>query len=553
MTPLDSLRSALSARALGQQHRITTLFDSEPDRLDRFACDAAGVHADFSRQSIARADLDALLEFARAAGIESRRDAMLAGAPVNTTENRPALHTALRRDPTRPLLLGGKDLMPGIASELARMATFADAVRSGAWRGATGRPITDIVSIGIGGSHLGPLLACEALVEDAHPRLRVHFLSNVDPDASALLLRDLDPGRTLFVVASKSWGTIETARNAEAARAWLRDSGVDDAGLAHHFVGVTANPEGARRFGLSDEGIFRFEDWVGGRYSLWSAIGLPVMLQIGPQVFERLLRGARSMDEHFADAPLERNLPVLLALVTFWNQMTSRGNTLAVIPYCEALRRLPAWLQQLGMESNGKSVDLDGRSIGYATASVIWGAAGTDAQHSFFQALHQGNPAHPVEFILAIPRRQDPWARDVLLLTNALAQANALMSGRSLDASLAELRERGMDDAQARRLAPHRVHPGNRPSTILLLDRLDAENLGALLALYEHRVATLGWLWNVNSFDQWGVQLGKQLALRAEALLRSDTQLPDDLDPSSADLIARIRRLLSRRGRDALP
>ncbi len=546
----DSARTRVAALALAARGRaIAPLFEAEPDRLDRFTLDAAGLHIDFARQAIASGELDALLGLARAARIEACRDAMLRGDRVNPTEDRPALHTALRRDPAEPLVVDGVDLMPGVARELARMERFCEAVRDGRWRGATHRPIADVVAIGIGGSSLGPLLACEALRARAHRRLRIHFLSNVDPGAWAALHPQLDQASTLVVIASKSWRTLETARNAEAARDWLLARSIDLAGLARHLVGITANPAGAHAFGLSDEAIFGFEDWVGGRFSLWSAIGLPAMLSVGAQNFRELLAGARAMDRHFAEAPLARNAPVLLALVSWWNRLVLDGGTEAVIPYCDALRRLPAWLQQLQMESNGKSVDLDGRPLSGPSIPVVWGEPGTDAQHSFFQALHQGRSVHPVEFVLTVPEAPDPQGRDLALLANALAQAEALMHGRSLQESLDELQAQGLDAAQAQRLAPHRVHPGSRPSTTVLLDRLDPARLGALLALYEHRTAVMGWLHRLNSFDQWGVELGKQMAVQAEALLRgTDGAAAAGRDPSSTALLQRVRALLAGRG-----
>ena len=542
---LTARAAALARAARGRP--LARLFAEDPGRLSRCVLDAAGLRVDFSRQPIAANELDALLELARSARIAERRDAMLRGERINLTEGRAVLHTALRRNPRDALVVDGIDLMPGVDAELRRMAAFSEAVRAGRWRGATQRPIADVVAIGIGGSSLGPQLACEALRDRAHRRLRMHFLSNVDPGAWAALHPGLDPGSTLFVIASKSWRTAETARNAEAARAWLRARGIPDEGLGRHLVGITANPAGARAFGLADEGIFGFQDWVGGRFSVWSAIGLPVMLSIGSEDFRSLLAGAEAMDRHFAEAPLERNAPVLLALVSWWNRFALDG-TEAVIPYCDALRRLPAWLQQLQMESNGKSVDREGRPVEGPTAPVTWGEPGTDAQHSFFQALHQGPGVHPVEFVLAVPEHPDPQGRDLALLASGLAQAEALMQGRSLADALSALQAQGMDPAQAARLAPHLVHPGNRPSTTLLLDRLDPAHLGALLALYEHRTAVLGWLWNVNSFDQWGVELGKQLARDAEALLAGDGPLPAGLDPASAALIRRLRSLLAARG-----
>jgi glucose-6-phosphate isomerase len=358
----------------------------------------------------------------------------------------------------------------------------------------------------------------------------------------------LDPATTLVVVASKSWRTIETARNAQAVRRWLLEGGIAAQALSAHLVGVTANPAGAREFGLADEGIFPFWDWVGGRFSLWSAIGLPVMLSVGPERFDAMLAGARAMDEHFASAPLARNAPVLLALVTAWNRLALASGSEAVIPYCDALRRLPAYLQQLQMESNGKSVDVDGAPVAGATMPVTWGEPGTDAQHSFFQALHQGTDAHPVEFLLVLPGRRDPEGRDVSLLANGLAQAQGLMRGRSLEDSLAELLAQGADPQRAQRLAVHRVHPGNRPSTTILTGRLGPFSFGALLALYEHKTATLGWLWRVNSYDQWGVELGKQLATRAEALLHGEQRPGDDTDASTADLLRRVVEQLASRG-----
>jgi len=557
MTPAPD-RAALFARlahrvTARRGTRIAALFDAEPGRLARFTLDAAGLHLDLSKQRIADVDLDALLALAAALDVPGRRDAQLRGERVNVTENRPALHTALRRDPARPLVVDGVDVMADVAEGRRRMRAFSDAVREGRWRGAADVPITDVVAIGIGGSHLGPQLACEALRTLAHPRLRVHFLSNVDPDAWAALQPRLDARATLVVVASKSWRTLETARNAEAVRRWLLEAGVPRAGLSRHLVGVTANPEGARAFGLADDGIFPFRDWVGGRFSLWSAIGLPVMLQAGADAFDGLLEGARAMDEHFATAPLARNAPVLLALVSAWNRLAPEGGTEAVIPYCDALRRLPAYLQQLQMESNGKTVTLDGTPVASATAPVVWGEAGTDAQHSFFQALHQGSAAHPVEFVLAVPACPDPERRDVALLANAVAQADALLHGRSLDESREALRAQGMPEHEAMRLAPHRVHPGDRPSSTILLGALTPARLGALIALYEHKTAVLGWLWGINSYDQWGVELGKQLASRLEPMLAGERPTPAGMNASTAALIARLAGELATRSPPAGP
>jgi glucose-6-phosphate isomerase len=541
---LDEVRARAAAAS---RHSIAALLDREPQRLQRLALQAAGLHLDLSKSLLSGDDLDALLDFAAAAEVPARRDAQLRGERVNATEDRPALHTALRRDPASPLWLDGRDLTADVAQALARMRAFADAVRGGAWRGASGEPIRDVVAIGIGGSALGPLLACDALREFASDGPRVHFVANIDPGAWDAVRPGLDPARTLVVVASKSWRTIETARNAQALRRWLLDGGIPAGALSRHLVGVTANPALAREFGLADEAIFPFWEWVGGRYSLWSAIGLPVMLAIGPAHFDAMLAGARAMDEHFASAPLARNAPVLLALLSAWNRLAMPGATEPVIPYCDALRRLPAYLQQLQMESNGKGVDVDGAPVPVDTMGVTWGEPGTDAQHSFFQALHQGTTAHAVEFILAIPARRDPEGRDLSLLANALAQAEALMRGRSLEDSLAELLAQGMEPERARALAMHRVHPGNRPSTTILLGALTPRSFGALLALYEHKTAVLGWLWRINSFDQWGVELGKQLATKTEAVLAGTAPVPQATDVSTRDLVARVAAALGAR------
>ncbi len=538
----------IAARASAAERlSIGALVRGEPGRRAQFTLEAAGLHLDLTRAQMTVDDLTALFELARAADVTAHRDAMMRGATVNATEGRPALHTALRRDPARPLVVDGTDLMREVDETLTRMRDFASRVRDGRWRGARGRLITDVVNIGIGGSQLGPLLACEALRDWAHPRVQVHFLSNIDPGCWDAIRAQLDPHATLVVVASKSWRTIETARNAEAVRRWLRSGGIDDAGLARHLVGVTANVAGARAFGLSDEAIFPFRDWVGGRFSLWSAIGLPVMLSIGPDGFDRMLAGARAMDEHFATAPIAQNAPIRLALHSVWNRLALGSNSEPVIPYCDALRRLPAFLQQLQMESNGKSTDVDGAPLPWQTMPIVWGEAGTDAQHSFFQALHQGTSRHPVEFVLAVPPRPDPEGRDRTLLANALAQAEGLMNGRGLAESRAELIAQGVAPDQADRIAPHRVHAGNRPSSVVLLGTLTPASFGALLALYEHKTAALGWLWRINSFDQWGVELGKQLAGPIEAALAAPGAPDGAMDPSTAALILRLRALLEAR------
>ncbi len=531
--------------------RIAALMRDEPDRRARLSVDAAGLHLDLECHRLPGAALDALLALAGVADIAGRRDAMYAGEPVNFTEGRPALHVALRAPAPRRGGDGSTDdartsddaRLRQIADEvehtLARMERFCEAVRNGSWRGASGHAITDVVHVGIGGSHLGPQLACEALAACAHPRLRCRFLSNVDPQAFERAVDGLDPASTLVVVASKSWHTLETARNAQALRRWFADAGIGPGELARHMVGITANVDAALAFGLAEASIFPFRDWVGGRYSLWSAIGLPVMLAVGPERFRALLAGAHAMDRHFAEAPLARNAPVLLALVSLWNTLALPGSTEVVVPYSDALRSLTAWLQQLQMESNGKRVGRDGVPVPWNTAPVVWGGAGTDVQHSVFQALHQGTSVHPVDFVVVVPARDDPEGRGSALLANALAQREALLHGREASPPAGDAGE--PPDANLAWLAAHRACPGNRPSSLILLDRLDPQRLGALLALYEHKTATLGWLWDVDSFDQWGVELGKSLASEIEPLLDPARALPDGLAPGLRALVERIR------------
>ncbi len=520
--------------------RIEDLLRGEAARSQRLVVDAAALHVDFTRQRLPLQALDALLDLARAAELPARRNAMFAGEDVNFTERRPALHVALRR-PAPADSAGPADGAGGVAGEvaqtLAQMATFCEAVREGRWLGATGRAIDAIVHVGIGGSHLGPQLACEALARFARSPLQVRFLSNVDPDAFHRATNALDPASTLTIVASKSWHTAETARNAAALRRWYETAGIGDDGLRQHFVGITSNVDAALAFGLAPSSIFPMRDWVGGRYSMWSAIGLPIMLSVGPANFRAMLDGAHAMDRHFAEAPLERNAPVLMALVSLWNRLLLDGGTEVVVPYSDALRSLVAYLQQLQMESNGKQVDRDGRPLAWRTVPAVWGSTGTDAQHSFFQALHQGTDVHPVDFIVVVPARDDPEGRGSGLLANALAQIEALVRGRA------------SDDASPW-LAAHRSTPGNRPSSVLLLEDLDPAAFGALVALYEHKTAALGWLWNIDSFDQWGVELGKVLATGIEPLLDPSAQ-PDATtsgpEPTVLPLIRRIRALLADR------
>ncbi len=527
---------------------ISALNQLEPQRAQQFCVEAAGLYCDFSRSLCSADDLQALLGFAEAGGLRSKRDAMLRGDRINTTENRAVLHTALRQPDGASLSVDGQDVLLEVHKTLDRIANFCDRVRHGEWLGADGRRITDIVNIGIGGSYLGPELACDALRGHGEVGIRVHFLSSLDPAAWQQISHRLDPNRTLGIVASKSWKTLETTQGALAVRDWLLASGIARKNLHKHLAAVSTNVTAATEFGIAAENVFPFWDWVGGRYSLWSAIGLPVMLQIGPPAFRAMLAGAHAMDQHFANAPLAANAPVLHALISWWQTLVTRSRSEAILPYSYGLRRLPAYLQQLSMESNGKSVDLQGRALASASAPVTWGEPGTEAQHSFFQLLHQGSDAIPVEFILPLPGRDAAHGSDLALVANCLAQADALAQGRSVDEVQATLQLQGLNAADIAMRTPHMVYPGNRPSSMILMNSLDPASFGALIALYEHRTAVLGMLWNINSFDQWGVEVGKQRATSIQPLIENpDESVLDELSSANRVLFQRIRKGLSER------
>ena len=484
------------------------LFREDPERAARLSMALGDLHVDFSKNRVTAETMKLLVGLARAAELPAWIARLLSGERVNATEQRAALHTALR-DRARPLMLAQEDIGAKIDGVLARMRRISGEIRDGAWLGATGERIHDVVHIGIGGSQLGPQLAVEALAAHSHPLLKLHFLASVDGAPVAALLSELDPAKTLFVVASKTFTTEETMTNADTARVWL-ESKLGGPAVARHFLAVTANREGAMSFGIAAENIFEFWAWVGGRFSLWSAVGLPIALAVGMDRFEEMLDGAHAMDRHFAETPLERNIPVTLALVSVWYNNFFGWATRAVLPYDDGLRNLPAFLQQAEMESNGKSAERDGSPVSCDTSPVIWGGPGDTGQHAFFQMLHQGTRVVPCDFIVCaqsgapLPRHHD------MLVANCFAQAEALMTGRTEAEALADAVE--LPDAERRALAPHRVFAGNRPSTMILIKRLDPRALGMLLALYEHKVFAQGVIWGVNSFDQWGVELGKKLA-----------------------------------------
>jgi glucose-6-phosphate isomerase len=511
--------------AHGREFDLREAFARHPGRAAALSFEAPEVFADLSKNLIDTATLHFLLDLARECGLEAHRDAMFAGTPINATEGRAVLHTALRAPS------GAAPFSKDVHSVLDAMLAYAERVRAEAGTG-----VTDVVNIGIGGSDLGPAMVTLALEPYVHPGLRMHFVSNVDGHDLARVLKRLDAKRTLFIVASKTFTTQETMANAEAAKAWFLAQGGSD--TARHFAATTTNVEAAARFGITT--TFGFWDWVGGRYSLWSAIGLPIAIAIGAEGFRALLAGAHAMDRHFAQAPLERNLPALLGLVDLWYRNFHRFGSRSVAPYHQGLARLPAYLQQLEMESNGKRVDAAGEPLPYATSPVVWGEPGTNGQHAYFQMLHQGSDVIPVEFIAV--RTPDHTLADShrKLLANCLAQSQALMLGKSADEARAEKAPTAAAGFDADALARHRSFPGNRPSTTLVLESLTPHALGALIALYEHRVFTSGALWGINSFDQWGVELGKALA--NQLLPRFASGDANGLDASTAALLARLRQ-----------
>lgn len=507
-------------------------------RVEDFSLEAAGLYLDYSKNRITSETFALLMKLAEEAGVSQRRDAMFAGEHINATEDRAALHVALRARPDAPFKVDGASVMPGIHDVLRRMRDFCERVRSGAWTGSTGHAITDIVNIGIGGSDLGPRMVCRALAHLADPAgPRMHFVSNVDGTELAETLVRLDPARTLVIVCSKTFTTLETMANACSARDWFLRKGVAASQLARHFVAVSTNREAVTDFGIDPANMFEFWDWIGGRFSLWSSVGLSIALAVGFDAFEDLLLGARAMDEHFRTAPLARNMPVVMGTLGIWYRNFHGMPTSCMAPYSTSLELFPAFLQQLEMESNGKSVQLDGKAVRAHTSPVVWGTAGTNGQHAYFQMIHQGSQIVPVDFVAPlVPPRELP-GHHAKLLANCFAQGEALMRGRSVE----ELRAAGITD-EAR--IPHMVFDGNRPSNTLLMEDLTPHVLGALIALYEHRTFVQGVVWNINSFDQWGVELGKILARPIEAELNGSATATHDA--STRSLIARARRVLSR-------
>ena len=492
---------------------LRDLFASDPHRFTKFSLQFEEILLDFSKNLITDETLSLLLELARQAGVKSWIERMFRGERINSTENRAVLHVALRNLSNTPIEVDGRDVMPGVKRVLEQMDRFTGRVRSGAWRGCTGKAITDVVNIGIGGSDLGPHMATTALRPYWQQGMQAHFVSNVDGTDIAETLAKIDPETTLFIIASKTFTTRETMTNAHTARKWfLEHTGGDESAIEHHFVAVSTNSAAVRAFGIHTDNMFEFWDWVGGRYSLWSTIGLPIALMVGMDNFRELLAGAHAMDNHFREADLEQNMPVILGLLGTWYRNFLGAGNHAILPYDHSLRLLPAYLQQADMESNGKRVTRKGQPIGYDSGPVVWGQPGTNGQHAFFQLIHQGTELVPADFILPMESHHSLVEHHRILTANCIAQTEALMKGKTEAEVRAELAAGGMDEADIDALVPHKVFPGNRPTNTLLLRKLTPRNLGSLIALYEHRIFVESIIWQINAFDQWGVELGKQLA-----------------------------------------
>ena len=532
---LSTAWQALSAHYDNIEARhMRQMFQEDAARFEKFSVKSGSLLFDYSKNRITLETRKLLIDLAGQAKLPAAIERMFDGCKINTTEQRAVLHTALRNRSERPVFVDGTDVMPDIRRVLGLMRAFSDSVRSGRHVGHTGHAITDIVNIGIGGSDLGPQMVCEALKFYATPNLRAHFVSNVDATQLVETLKTLNAETTLFIVSSKTFTTQETLTNARTARAWLTGQLKDEAAVAKHFAAVSTNLAATADFGINPDYVFEFWDWVGGRYSLWSAIGLPIALFVGMDRFEELLAGAHAMDEHFRSAPLEQNMPVLMGMLGIWYGNFFGAASNAVLPYDQYLHRFPAYLQQLEMESNGKGVDRDGAPVDYDTGMVVWGEAGTNGQHAFYQLIHQGTRMIPADFLAPMHSQNPVSEHHAILLANCFAQTEALMIGKTIDEARAELLAQGLEGESLEALLPHKVFPGNKPTNTLLFDRLDPHTLGMLIALYEHKVFVQGIVWNINSFDQWGVELGKQLAGRIlPELLDESVKSPHDQSTTS--------------------
>ncbi|MCK6578612.1 MAG: glucose-6-phosphate isomerase [Anaerolineae bacterium] len=531
-----------------QQHHQTMravhmrdLFVQDPQRFERFSIRFGDILFDYSKNRITPETMRLLLELAREADLSARIEAMFSGSKINVTEDRAVLHVALRNRSSTPILVDGVDVMPDVNRVLSRMRAFSEAVRSGSWRGFTGKPISDVVNIGIGGSDLGPKMVTLALAHYAKPDLHMHFVSNVDGTDIAEVLKQVSPETTLFLVASKTFTTQETMTNAHSARRWFLNAAQDETAVAKHFAALSTNTEKVRAFGIDPQNMFEFWDWVGGRYSLWSAIGLSIALAVGMDNFEALLSGAHHADQHFRQTPLDQNIPVIMALLGIWYNNFFGAETAAILPYDQYLSRFPAYFQQGDMESNGKTVTLTGERVDYSTGPVIWGEPGTNGQHAFYQLIHQGTKLIPCDFLAPAQTLNPLGDHHPILLANFFAQTEALMKGKTPDEARVELIAAG-DPNPSERLVAAKTFEGNKPSNSILFDRLTPQILGALIALYEHKIFTQGVIWRINSFDQWGVELGKQLAKAIEPELKGEIPVTSH-DSSTNGLINAYKRM----------
>ncbi|SMF44216.1 glucose-6-phosphate isomerase [Alteromonadaceae bacterium Bs31] len=523
-----------TSAASWKEKKLKDLFSEDRNRAARYSVSAAGLCLDFSKNHIDESTLSLLVNSAQQADLQGAIKRLMRGDHVNNTENRPALHSALR--------YSGKaktDEEKSVEATLEKMSALIDTVHSGDWKGFKGDKITDVVNIGIGGSDLGPRMVTKALTPFHTGHVNVHFIANIDGAEIYDLSQQLNPASTLFLVASKSFSTLETLENSLTARDWMLKNGCPENELKKHFIAISSKVDKAVEFGIAEENVYPLWDWVGGRYSLWSAIGMPIAFAVGMDNFNKLRAGAGAMDEHFATAPLEKNIPVLMGLLMFWYSNFMGTDTQAILPYAYHLQLLPAYLQQLEMESNGKSVCKDGVRVDYQTGSIVWGTEGTNGQHSFHQLLHQGTTMVPIDFIATLKAHHPYDHQHKYLFANCVAQSQALMAGRDLETTVAELRASGANEEDIQTLAEHKVHPGNRPSNTILMDQLTPETLGALIAAYEQKVYTLGVLWNINSYDQWGVELGKLLGTHIATSI-STTDIPGDWDSSTQTLVRKF-------------
>jgi glucose-6-phosphate isomerase len=515
---MSKLNSLSNCQALRDHYEKTKdlhmrdLFAEDSQRFEKFSARLGDILLDYSKNRITEETVQLLMELARQTGVEEWRDKMMAGEAVNSTESRPVLHTALRNRSNKPVLVGGRNVMPMINGVLKQMRIFSESVRSGAWRGYNGKRIEHVVNIGIGGSDLGPQVVCESMKPFAQRGLKAHFVSNADATHLVETLKLVEPENTLFIISSKSFTTQETMLNAHSARKWFLELVGNEKAVAQHFVAVSNNVDAARKFGVNSNNIFEFWDWVGGRYSLWSAIGLPIAIYLGMDHFEELLEGAHEMDVHFAEVPLEENIPVIMAMLGIWYNNFHDAQSHAIMPYSQYLERLPAYLQQLDMESNGKTIDKAGQRVEYLTGPIIWGESGTNGQHAFFQLMHQGTKPVPADFLIPALSQNPLGLHHRVLFSNCLAQTRALMQGKTYDEALAEMKHQGMSDKEIEEVIPHKVFDGNKPSNTVIFETLTPKTLGSILAMYEHKVFVQGIVWNINSFDQWGVEYGKVLA-----------------------------------------